>query len=213
MNDPSEFRIAAVTAPTIEDCPKHPRKARLDYLTAERDRKIQAIKDRYECDHRSRHVVVVVAVNLTRMYCWQCKDCGQRIGDWVKKASLDPAVLRSAPELDRDLKYRLYAEQDKEIKQVLVQYASLWKLRQSLYRVYVTEGSPEWHCRRRAALARDNYTCTICGTRRATQVHHITYAHLGNEPLEDLQSVCEECHSDLHNEIDAEDEEFQPYGS
>jgi len=30
-------------------------------------------------------------------------------------------------------------------------------------------------------------------------VHHLTYAHIFDEPLDDLQLVCEGCHKFLHN--------------
>jgi 5-methylcytosine-specific restriction endonuclease McrA len=32
---------------------------------------------------------------------------------------------------------------------------------------------------------------------RATQVHHLTYRHLGNEPLFELMAICRDCHEQL----------------
>jgi 5-methylcytosine-specific restriction endonuclease McrA len=61
--------------------------------------------------------------------------------------------------------------------------------------------SPEWRRRRRDTLARDGYRCQAalpgCDG-RATQVHHLSYRHRGNEPLFDLTSVCDGCHAALH---------------
>ena len=212
MNSPDDFEIPHIVAPTIENCRKHPRKARIDRLVAERERKLQAIRDKYTCRHSSKHVAVVVARNLTRMYCYQCDDCGEQVGNWIAQAQLDTRVMQLAPERDRTLSDLLWAEKDKATRKVLAEYESLWKLKRSLYQVYVVEGSPEWHCRRLAVLARDGHICTICEKNQATQVHHITYDNLGNEPLEDLQSVCEECHNNLHDEMDAlKDQEFFEY--
>ena len=47
-------------------------------------------------------------------------------------------------------------------------------------------------------IARAGGRCEICG-HTAQQVHHLTYANVGNENLEDLQSVCRPCHRQIHN--------------
>ena len=54
--------------------------------------------------------------------------------------------------------------------------------------------STEWRARRQAVLERANFTCQGCGTRRATQVHHLTYVHAGHEMLWELVAICEPCH-------------------
>lgn len=64
------------------------------------------------------------------------------------------------------------------------------------YEIYLR--SREWREKRADVLERDNYRCQarlahICA-RRATEVHHITYAHVGNEPMWELRSLCHECH-------------------
>lgn len=60
--------------------------------------------------------------------------------------------------------------------------------------------SSKWAWRRAAVLKRAGSLCEArlprC-TLRATQVHHTTYEHVGNEPLFDLRAVCEECHQSL----------------
>lgn len=60
--------------------------------------------------------------------------------------------------------------------------------------------STAWGLRRAAALQRDKYQCQAkldrC-TRKATQVHHLTYRHWRNEPLFDLASVCSLCHEEI----------------
>lgn len=53
--------------------------------------------------------------------------------------------------------------------------------------------SEEWKIRREEILERDNHTCVLCNG-PAEQVHHKTYAHLGNEYDEELVSVCKACH-------------------
>lgn len=54
--------------------------------------------------------------------------------------------------------------------------------------------SRAWKLKRLAVLTRDHFRCVKCKRARATQVHHKTYINLGNEPLEDLESLCRPCH-------------------
>lgn len=60
--------------------------------------------------------------------------------------------------------------------------------------------SPVW--RERAAMVRRRAggICEGCGTQPATQVHHLTYKHVGREFLWELRAVCEECHDRIHSE-------------
>jgi 5-methylcytosine-specific restriction endonuclease McrA len=54
--------------------------------------------------------------------------------------------------------------------------------------------SPAWLAKRAKVLKRDNYTCQACLDEPATEVHHKSYIHFGNEPLFDLVSVGDICH-------------------
>jgi 5-methylcytosine-specific restriction endonuclease McrA len=48
---------------------------------------------------------------------------------------------------------------------------------------------------------RDGYRCVKCGTRKRLEVHHLSYAHQGDElnHLEDLVTLCRSCHRKEHN--------------
>ena len=52
-----------------------------------------------------------------------------------------------------------------------------------------------------ACLNRDNYTCKCCKTKKGTlHVHHIIYrSNGGADTLDNLITLCEECHKKLHN--------------
>lgn len=57
--------------------------------------------------------------------------------------------------------------------------------------------SPEWKTRATAAKERAGYRCQLCNrsSKQVTlNVHHRTYAHLGNETPDDLTVLCEDCH-------------------
>lgn len=41
--------------------------------------------------------------------------------------------------------------------------------------------------------------CYFCKS-KATEVHHKTYEHVGNEPQKDLLTLCKSCHITIHHE-------------
>ena len=59
--------------------------------------------------------------------------------------------------------------------------------------------TPKWQSIRESVIKRDSGKCLFCGG-GGTEVHHKTYAHLGNETehLEDLALLCRDCHADIH---------------
>lgn len=66
------------------------------------------------------------------------------------------------------------------------------------YNVYLQ--SPEWRKRRRLVFKRCGGFCEGCGLHPATQVHHLTYEHMGNEFLWELRGICSVCHMRIHDE-------------
>ena len=65
------------------------------------------------------------------------------------------------------------------------------------YAVYLK--SVEWRKKRSQVFKRAGYICERCHQGEAVQAHHLTYAHVFNEPLEDLQAVCYRCHELTHH--------------
>jgi hypothetical protein len=61
--------------------------------------------------------------------------------------------------------------------------------------------SKEWKVKRLLVLERDNYLCQACLKSKATEVHHLTYKHVFNEPCFELVSICNPCHK-LITELD-----------
>lgn len=54
--------------------------------------------------------------------------------------------------------------------------------------------SDKWQAIRLKVLKRDNNLCQGCLEATATDVHHITYANLGDELMFELLSLCRDCH-------------------
>ena len=58
--------------------------------------------------------------------------------------------------------------------------------------------SSHWKDIRRQRLAMDGFQCSMCGTAKNLEVHHLTYERLGHEDLDDLVSLCKRCHAIVH---------------
>lgn len=58
--------------------------------------------------------------------------------------------------------------------------------------------SSRWQRKRAAKLASVGHRCEKCPSRKRLEVHHLSYAHFGDEPLEDLQVLCHSCHRRAH---------------
>ncbi len=62
------------------------------------------------------------------------------------------------------------------------------------YEAYMKSSKWRWKAKARRKL--DKYMCQACGARNTKlDVHHVSYARLGNENMSDLITVCRECHS------------------
>ena len=60
--------------------------------------------------------------------------------------------------------------------------------------------SPEWKAKARQRWILDRGQCAFCHTGKNLQCHHITYENLGSEPMDDLVTLCEKCHAEVHQE-------------
>ena len=65
------------------------------------------------------------------------------------------------------------------------------RLYSQFYVTYIA--SPEWASKRRQVLKRAGFVCECCQLRRATEVHHLTYERIPDEPLDDLLALCADC--------------------
>lgn len=117
----------------------------------------------------------------------QCRRCGRVVGGAVAKSK----VRGVAAWFDEGLQERWSAQAASGYQAKKEQEQREWW---DWYSSYLR--SPEWREKRQKVLARDRI-CQACLERVATQAHHLTYQHAGNEPLFDLVGVCHECHETI----------------
>jgi len=131
----------------------------------------------------------------------QCMRCGEQKGSSIAHDDIDkdPSAL---PEFDDGLRDR-WQERKQDAQNRRKAEIEDWKARRDQawrrkYNRYIKR-SDRWQKKREAVLERDSYTCQACLHRKATEVHHLTYENIGDEPLFDLVAICGPCHQKLHN--------------
>jgi 5-methylcytosine-specific restriction endonuclease McrA len=147
------------------------------------------------CDHRDRVLTFKVNVRGSRLFRRQCTRCGD--AQQLMAADLTPREKSCAVPFDEEINKRRWEAFNVRLQAKRTAWEAERKREfDGWYARYL--GSPEWAARRRAVLQRARGTCEGCLIRPATQVHHLTYAHVGNELLFELVAVCDKCHGIVH---------------
>lgn len=58
--------------------------------------------------------------------------------------------------------------------------------------------SRKWKKLRYERLELDCFKCFACGEDNRLQMHHTNYENFGNETLDDIVTLCESCHIEVH---------------
>lgn len=169
-------------------------------------------------DHFYEYVYKMSESNRILLY-EQCQSCGIRKSTSTLKHETVPylkykiqtnQIKKFSQELEdkgptRERYYNEYynVERDKFNKKKQQEYQQ----KQEQYRIQSEEKSilwwkghneylqtSQWKNIRQKVLKRDNFLCQGCLENRATEVHHLTYAHHKNELMFELISVCYDCH-------------------
>jgi len=138
--------------------------------------------------------------NGARMPALQCLTCFEYDTGYVGiKSGYSVQMQDAAPALDvksrdrmREIKYAEQRKAAEEKARVAEEEEATWWHN---YNEYTT--TLIWKGKRERVMARDNRTCQACLRCGATEVHHLTYKHAGDEPLFDLVAICYSCHQKL----------------
>lgn len=107
---------------------------------------------------------------------------------------------RARTKATKELKRRHQAEYDELVRSYL-RPRKLSVLPASAYEVYMR--SEEWALKRAQVFSSRKARCQACLGRDNLQVHHITYARLGDERMDDLTILCAEHHEAVHDLCDS----------
>lgn len=127
----------------------------------------------------------------------QCKNCGGTQRNFPVKQTTD-IDIRGEFDFEYFDQWRERKSFDKKLAYESVSYSNYLSSPKGKYHKYLE--SPEWKAKRKSVFERDGYMCTKCKSEPAFHAHHLTYENIFNEKLEDLISVCAECHSQIHYE-------------
>lgn len=161
-----------------------------------------------ECPHDRKAVRVKTFSDGRPQYCYQCLDCGRRVGSWIGKTHPDVLALTERVPFDEAAEdaareqVREFWENRRQERTAAYEAEAAARQAESIewwarYNAYLT--TPAWRARRELVIARAEGMCEGCRKRRATQVHHLTYDHVGNEFLWELVAICDTCHTRYHD--------------
>lgn len=147
------------------------------------------------CTHEHQELRRRMFSDGAQHYVMQCMECGTQIRAVGKSDPKIRALYALPPEFDDSITPSYWERRVNRIRE-----ASAARLadRRATYHAYLE--SQAWRNKRGQRLRVDDWLCQAkldgC-TRAATDVHHLTYTHVGNEPLFDLVSVCRACHEQI----------------
>lgn len=158
--------------------------------------KFQKILFINDCCRNPLKIVVLERTDKVKRLLHQCKSCGG-----VNKTKALPfekygSEIKDEINIHRVEEWKINRHDDFLIAKDAVfennqKISNFGKLRQH----YMTEN---YRKTRKEALIRDNYRCQNPNCKNeAQEVHHLTYINFPNEELEDLQSLCSECHNKI----------------
>lgn len=156
------------------------------------------IEAEFSCRHETRELRRRVVKNGAVAYVRQCVQCGNTSSAVKAEIALAEAGGNAIPDFDASAETQWRDQKSARYRQAA---DSLSGERSAEYSEYLL--SPEWEAKRNLVFKRSRDTCEGCGERPADEVHHLSYAHAGNEFLWELVAICTSCHERVHKDDDA----------
>jgi hypothetical protein len=170
-------------------------------LLVERDDRYLKCEEEFwaaECKHTETKVMRVPVAGGSVQVRAVCTNCGERTGNALSQR--DPEWVKSLPEFIGDLSESYQSRRSREHHARLLSLARLQHVERGKFTVYYQEymKALEWYSKRDLVLKRCGGVCEGCGIASATEAHHTTYRHFGNEFLFELLGLCHDCHKRVH---------------
>lgn len=159
------------------------------------DAALKAHEESFRCAHKVQVLTARIVKGGGKQIVYQCQQCGD--------SDNQPVAHKKVQEVSDGLPippfdYALRSEWKAQRKESLIainQRFSREAFRAAEERYLKT---PRWRAMRALVLSRAKGKCEGCGTKAATEVHHLNYDHAGNELLFELVALCRDCHKRIH---------------
>jgi len=187
-----------------------------EWGTAEDGRRVKIVSDERlpslfaewqadACQHTRTLIIRFVNAGGATMHQRSCPDCGMYSAHWVKKEDAEREGVATEWSRDRLASVFNHYRSDRESRLVGIVNAAAGRM-QPVNRAANDDylRSPAWQRRRSKVMQRAGHLCEGCLTNPATDVHHATYSHYGEEFAFQLLALCNCCHTRLHQPESAE---------
>jgi len=175
------------------------------------------VEEQYKCTHAETQLVKYQQSHGAWRIRYQCLCCGEYTTSDQKMAGVD---LDAMPVVDMALKAGYREKRQTAINNARYAYLSMQECQQldiqarfwTNYNRYLR--TKQWYTIREAVLKRDGYLCQACLTRKAVQVHHLSYElfnTLGQSAAFELVAICRQCHEKIHPNMAQAQEELAHY--
>lgn len=159
------------------------------------------------CVHERTGIIRWVNSGNQTCYNWFCAHCGTKLSSNIPHtAALDYGVVdREEANLDSMASRHNSYHGERSSRLEAIAAAAAERMQQINQEQYNEDlQSPRWRDLAARVLRRAGHTCEGCIDAPAREVHHLTYAHRGNEFAFELRALCRECHQRWHESEVAE---------
>lgn len=131
----------------------------------------------------------------------QCMDCGSNCSNALTQKEMTKEEKDSIQPFDYELREAGWARSDAERKaERLHGINSVEKIHEDSISYHEYLKTDQWREKRRLVIQRESNLCEGCRSAPIDEVHHRTYANVGDELLFQLVGLCRPCHIKCHPE-------------
>ena len=149
------------------------------------------------CTHESTVIIKRTdAANREFRSCY-CRDCGTCLRTHLPLQLAKTATIDLTSDDMSEVSERYESDRKASLDRIVFASAERCQTEnRAAYSDYLR--SPEWRRRRDKIIERANGKCEGCLTNSASEVHHLSYDHLGAEFAFELVALCSPCHHRWH---------------
>lgn len=180
-------------------------------LVRERTKALSSHYESYKCEHKEKALRKRIVKGGGIQYVDQCQGCGRSLSNPISKIKAIELNGGNEPDaFDEEILRHWEEGYEGGAKKIIGDFKSREEFERAEFFSWYNEylGSPAWEEKRKKVILRANGLCEGCRENSPSEVHHLTYEHVGNEFLFELVALCKPCHERIHpEEVEPSDEE------